>query len=610
MQVTGQAAGQVSFGNVRLDRFGSVVVLVLAHPPFNTLTSAVVQALMQAFEAVAQDASVSAVILRGEGRGFSAGAEIGEAGRGARRAELAALCRRVEGFSRPVIAALHGQALGAGLELALAAHYRMATTTAVLGLPEVGLGLLPGAGTTQRLPRLIGAEAALQLMLTGLHLRAPEALAIGLIDRMVTENLGEAALAMALEGLPARPTAVLMTGLRDMAGYQAAVARARAADKTNPLPAPARIIDCVEAAALLPFEAGLTVEAVAFDDLAASSQSHGLCHAFQAKHRALQLPAEVAGQTLPGLAAIGIWGAGDLAFDLARQSLTCGLRVALCDPDRARLADVLGRIAAAQEQEVAAGQSSEDDRDANWARLSSGQTVAALAGVDLILTAPGFEALPPDLAPHLAPDLLRNTPRAVMGAVLRGAGLTVPEASGGLAELAIGAGALPGQILALTALARRLNWRVVAVGPGGPVELGLRLALEAAEQHLVANGHAPEAIVLALDAFGFGMTGRTLPPMPRGGQALVQICLAALAAEGGRMLTDGRARRPGDIDAVALIAGLMPHWQGGPMYQADRRGLLVLRADLRKLPGDVFAVPQVLDDLISEGQKFADLDAG
>ncbi len=582
------------------------MVLVLAHPPLNTLTSAVVQGLVQALDGVAQDASVSAVIVRGEGRGFSAGADLREAGQGARRVELAALCRRVEGFARPVIAALHGSALGAGLELALAAQYRIATPTTLLGLPEVGLGLLPGAGTTQRLPRLVGAEAALQMLLTGLPLRAPEALALGLIDRVVSENLGEAALALALEGLPLRPTCVLMTGLRDMVGYQAAVARARAGQKDNPLPAPARIIDCVEAAALLPFETGLRVEATAFDDLAASPQAHGLGHAFQVERRALQLPAEVAGQTLPGLAAIGIWGAGDPAFDLARQALTKGLRVTLCDPDRARLVDVLGRIAAAQEQEVAAGQLTEDARDADWARLSSGQTAADLAGLDLILTGPGLAETGPDLPG----DLPAGVPHAVLGSVRRGAGLTVPEAAGGLAELAIGAGALPQEILWLSALSRRLSWRAVPVGPGGPLELGLRLALEAAEQHLITQGHAPEAIVAALGAAGLDLTHRTPPPMPRGGQALVQTCLAALAAEGGRMLTDGRARRPGDIDAVALISGLMPRWQGGPMYQADRRGLLVLRAELRKLDAAVFAVPQLLDDLIRDGRKLADLDAG
>lgn len=599
-------AGEVS-GYVRQDRIGSVVVLVLAHPPVNTLTGPVQQALLQALQAVEADPSVSAVILRGEGRVFSSGADIREAGQGARMAELSALCRKVETFSRPVIAALHGTAMGAGCELALAAHYRIANAATVLGLPEAGLGLLPGAGTTQRLPRLLGAQAALRLMLTGLPIRAPEALALGLIDRVVTENLGEAALAMAVEGLPPRPTSVLMTGLRDMVGYQAAVAAARLADQGNPLPAAGRIIDCVESAALLPFDMGLGVERAAFEDLAASPHAHGLRHAFVAERRALQVPAEVAGQGVPQLTFIGIVGASgaasDLAFDLALQALTRGLRVTLCDPDRPRLADTLSRIAAGQERAVAAGQMTEDVRDADWARVSSVRTPDGLAEVDLVLLAPDQGDV----------ELPAGVIAAVMGALPMGvgpmgAGLTVPEASGGLAELAIGPGATVDQVLRLVALARQMNWRVVPVGPGGPVELGLRLAFEAAEEALLAQGHAPETLAAALSAFGLGATRRALPPMPRGGMALVQVCLAALAAEGARMLADGRARRPCDIDAVALLSGLMPHWLGGPMFQADLRGLLVLRADLRKLTAAVFAVPQVLDDLISEGQKFADLD--
>jgi 3-hydroxyacyl-CoA dehydrogenase len=169
---------------------------VLAHPPVNTLTGPVQQALMAALDAVEADGTIAAVILRGEGRTFSAGADIREAGQGLRRAELAALCRRIEAFPRPVIAALHGTALGAGCEVALAAHYRIASAAAMLGLPEVGLGLLPGGGATQRLPRLVGAEVALQVMLGGAPLRAAEALVVGLVDRVVAENLGEAALAM------------------------------------------------------------------------------------------------------------------------------------------------------------------------------------------------------------------------------------------------------------------------------------------------------------------------------------------------------------------------------------------------------------------------------
>ncbi|MBI1173232.1 hypothetical protein GC209_17730 [bacterium] len=596
-------------GPVRLDRIGSVAVLVLAHPPVNTLVGPLVRALSEALDTVASDPEVDAVILRGEGRCFSAGADIREAGQVARMAELGALCRKVENLSKPVIAALHGSALGAGLELAMAAHYRIANAAAVLGLPEVGLGLLPAAGATQRLPRLVGAEPALRLLVGGLPLRAPEALALGLVDRVVTEGLGEAALAMAQEHLPTRPTAMLGVGLRDAVAYQAAVAAARAADRGNPLPAPARIIECVEAAALLPFEMGLVLEETAFADLAATPQAHGLHHAFVAERLALMPPVEIAGRSLPALTSLAIWGAEDPAADLALQALTAGLRVALCDPDRARLTAALSRIAAMQEQAVVAGQMTEDSRDAAWARLASDLSFAALheAGhvADLVLVSPGQSSL----------GLPAGVVAATMGAAAQGAGITVPEAPGGLAELAIGPGATLDQIGLLAALGRRLGWRVVTVGPGGPVELGLRLALDAAERHL-AQSVPPEAIAAALAAFGMGQGGgqgglRPQTAMPRGGRVLVQTCLAALAAEGARMLADGRARRPCDIDAVALVSGLMPRWQGGPMFQADQRGLLVLRADLRRIEGDpVFAVSPLLDDMIAESRRFADLNEG
>ena len=458
------------------------------------------------------------------------------------------------------------------------------------------MGLLPGAGATQRLPRLAGAEAALALMTVGLPIGAAEAATLGLVDRVVAEHLGEAALALAGEGVGPRPTSALP--LRDMARFQAAVVAARVADRGNPVPAPGRIIDCVEAAGLLPFDMGLALEQTAFDDLASSPPSIGLRHTMVIERLALQVPVEVAGRPLPGLTGIGIFGAEGAAADLALQAITAGLRVTLIEPDRARLASALGRIAAAQDISVVAGLISEDGRDADWARLSSSQSSENFAGLDLVLVAPGMDVT------HLDVTL----PVAAMGAAGTGAGLTVPDATGGLAELSIGPGASVEVILALTALARRLNWRVVTAGPGGPIELGLRLALEAAEAHLTRRGHAPDTLAAALAAYGMGPMVRDLPPMPQGGAALVQTCLAALGAEGARMLGDGRARRPCDIDAVAVLSGLMPRWQGGPMYQADQRGLLVLRADLQKHEGQVFAVPQVLEDLIFEGQKFAGLD--
>lgn len=477
----------------------------------------------------------------------------------------------------------------------MAAHYRIAHAAAQFGLPQVGLGLLPAAGGTQRLPRLVGAEQALRLMLTGAPIRAPEAMALGLVDRVVAENLGEAALAMAQENLKPRPTADLP--LRDMTGFQAAVTAARLADRGNPLTAPGRIIDCVEAAGLLPFAMGLALEETAFTDLAAAPQSLALRHAYTVERLALQIPVEVASQILPTLTTLGVLGASDSAVDLTLQAITAGLRVTLCEPDRVALTEALTRIAAGQELAVAAGAMSEDDRDADWARLSSGQTTESLTGLDLVLGAHGYDTS----------GLDPTTRFAVMGAALSGAGLTVPEGAGGLAELSIAPGAATDVIVRLLTLARWLNWPVVAAGPGGPIELGLRLALDAAEQHLLAQGHAADTLAASLAAYGMGPPTRPLPAMPRDGLALVHTCLAALAAEGARMLGDGRARRPCDIDAVALISGLMPAWQGGPMFYADQRGPLVLRADLRKLQGQVFAIPALLDDLIAEGQKFADL---
>lgn len=608
-------APKVGQALLRQERFGAVEVLVLANPPLNTLSPGLVAALMAALGRIAGDASARAVILRGEGRGFSSGADLQETGLLSARAALAELCLAIEGFDRPVIAALHGAVLGAGCELALACHYRVAHQSAGLGLPEVGLGLVPGAGSTQRLPRLIGAEQALRLLLTGLAVPAPEALALGLVDRVVPGALGEAALALAQEMPPPRPTCQLRQGLRDMGAWQAALAHARAVDHGSPLPAGARIIACVEAAALLPFDRGLLLEAAAFEDLAATPQARGLRHAILAERQALKPPVEVAGQSLPPIGHLGLWGAEEATVALALQALAAGLRVRLCDPDRARLTEGLRRIAAAQEQAVAQGSRSEEARDEDWARLSSGFGAGDLAGSDLILLARPPTDLPADLLANLPSDI----PQALIGALPAPPGslqaaLTLPEGASGLCELSLVPGAPPGLILPLLALGRRLAWRLVSAGPGGPIELGLRLALEAAETALAQDdptASVPQTLSSALLAYGFGPAGfgaASRPPqMPPGGLALAQACLAALAAEGARMLADGRARSAADIDTVALLSGLMPRWQGGPMFQADQRGLLVLRAELRKRAAPVFAPPPLLDDLISAGRSFADV---
>lgn len=580
-----------------MERVGAVAVLVLAHPPVNALSGAVREALAEGLAAAEADGSVTAIVIRGEGKGFSAGADIGEFGQGSKALDLGTLCRRIEDCSKPVIAALHGVALGGGLELALAAHYRIANASARLGLPEVTLGLLPGAGGTQRLPRLVGAEVALRMMLGGAPIGAAEALDIGLIDRVVDGGLTEAALALAAEGLAVRRSGQATAGLRDLAGYQAAVVAARMAQVGNHLPAAGKIVDCVQAAALLPLAQGLAAERMAFADLVGTPQATALRYAFFAERRAATPPPGVPVKGLPALASLGIWGADDAAADLAFQALSAGMPVVLATPDHPALVQALERIATRQEQALVAGLISEDQRDTDWARLTSSLLPDPMLDVGLVLCTPGSEELPLPVQAVIG---------AAQAAGSRAVGVTVPMA-GGLAELSIGPGAALDAAAQVMALARRLGWRVVFAGPGGPVELHLRQALALAEAALIAGGVPADLVAAALAAYGMGGAGSFLPLMPAGGDAVVTACLAALAAEGARMIADSRARRPVDIDAVALLSGLMPRWEGGPMYQADQRGLLVLRADLRTRAEPVFQPAQLIDDLIAEGLRFASL---
>ncbi|NBZ86148.1 enoyl-CoA hydratase-related protein [Stagnihabitans tardus] len=569
---------EASGGLVRVDRMGQVAVLVLTHPPANLWTQGMAAPMIAALDRIEADASVSAVILRGEGRGFSAGAPLETAL--TPDPDLARVCARIEACPKPVIAALHGMALGAGCALALAAHWRIAHEGAVIGLPELGLGLIPGAGTTQRLPRLIGAEQALRLMLEARPISAAEALALGLVDEVCTGVLGQAALAMAGRGLAPRRLSQMMP--RDLSRLPAVVEAARVQLGATPLPAAWKLVDCVEASGLLPFAMGLNMEEAALGDLIATPEAAGLVHALRAERLALAPPQ---GQPAPGVRTVGIWGATDVGAELALQAVRAGVEVVLVDADRGALTGTLASVVGALDAEVAAGRLTPEAREAAWGRMAAGQGDLP-EGLDLVFVPPGVEGG-------------TSAPEIVLGAASLGVGLTLGEGVGALSELSCGPGARAELVARARAFGQRLGWRVVSVGPGGPVELGLRLALEAAVEALsAAHGAAEVRGAFAAAGLGGGQGGTAAPAILRAG-------LAALAAEAARMLEDGRAARPCDIDAVAVLSGLMPRWLGGPLHQADRRGLLLLRADLRKLgPAPVFAVSPVIDRLIAEGGRF------
>ena len=589
---------------LRIGRVGPVLEIVLSHPPVNALGAGLRRALAEALDQ-AEAAPCGAVLIRAEGALFSAGADLmeGESAGGAPR--LGALCSRIEGMPCPVVVLLTGDALGGGAELALAAHLRLATEEARLGFPEVTLGLLPGAGGTQRLPRLLGAEPALDLMLPGRRIGAAEALALGFVDRVVTGDARAAALEaaqdLALRG-GGRRTGEERAGFRDVAAYRAAVAARREGLRGTRPSAADRIVDCVEAALLLPLEQGLAFEAAAFDDLSATSEARALRHLFRAERAARRLPRALEA-ALPGVAApqrLALWGAGAEAVAIARTGLQAGMTVVLADPSKPALVAALEEIAAAQEAAVKAGHMSAEARDADWARLLPAVGLARLGEGEVVLTTR------PDLALTVSRTVIALGVPGPKGAV----GLSlVPHAKGtALAEMALEGEVSVARAAQAVALGRRLGWTVVPVGAGGAVAVVLATALADAVAHLEARGVPRAVIAQGLALAGIAGEGRAGTPGPVE-EAVARRCFAALANAGARLIEAGTVRDAAVVDVIAVAAGIVARWTGGPMHRADQRGLMVLRRDLRvwaeEAPG-LFAPTPLLDRLISEGRGFLD----
>jgi len=373
---------------------GNVLVVSIDHPPVNALSVDVRQGLVEAIDAAQADPAVAAVLIVGAGRNFIAGADIREFGKPPLPPLLPTVCNRIEACTKPVVAALHGAALGGGLEIALAAHYRLAVRGAKLGLPEVQLGLLPGAGGTQRTPRLIGAVPALDLMLSGRHVRAEEALSLGLIDRLggTDDVLGEG-LAYARELLAAkagvRPTraATALAGAQIEASRVAIeAARKETAARSRGLFSPMKIIEAVEGALTLPFDEGLALERKLFVECLESPQRAGLVHAFFAEREVAKAP-ETKAATARAVATIGIVGGGTMGAGIAVAVLDAGLPVTMIERDDEALARGRGHIERVYDGLAAKGRIKPEAKVAALARFSGSTSYDALAHVDLVIEA-------------------------------------------------------------------------------------------------------------------------------------------------------------------------------------------------------------------------------
>ncbi|KVD88973.1 3-hydroxyacyl-CoA dehydrogenase [Burkholderia sp. ABCPW 14] len=379
-------------GTVTRERRDKVLVVTIDHPPVNALSAAVRRGLVDALDAADADAALAAVLIVGAGRNFIAGADIREFGKPPVPPLLPDVCNRIETSGKPVVVALHGATLGGGLEIALAAHYRIAVPGAKLGLPEVQLGLLPGAGGTQRTPRLIGAKAALDLMLSGRHASAEEALTLGLVDRLAhsDDTLAEG-LAYAQEllaaGAPVRRTRDAQ-GLADRAAAEAALdaARADVAKKSRGLFSPAKIVDAVAAALAQPIDEGLRTERRLFLECLDSPQRAGLVHAFFAEREAAKSP-ETRRGAARSIERIGVVGGGTMGAGIAVAALDAGLPVTMIERDDASLQRGRAHVEKVYAGLVAKGRMTPAAQAARLARFKGCTSYDALAQADVVIEA-------------------------------------------------------------------------------------------------------------------------------------------------------------------------------------------------------------------------------
>ncbi|MEZ0605244.1 3-hydroxyacyl-CoA dehydrogenase NAD-binding domain-containing protein [Paraburkholderia sp. IW21] len=371
---------------------GKVLLVTIDHAPVNALSADVRRGLLAAIDAADTDTAVEAVLIVGAGRNFIAGADIREFGKPPVPPSLPDVCNRIEACAKPVVAAIHGAALGGGLEVALAAHYRLAVEGAKLGLPEVQLGLLPGAGGTQRTPRLIGAQAALDLILSGRHVGAKEALALGLIDRLgSSDDLLAEGLAYVHELLGAhaqvrrtRDAAALSDSVASLAAV--AAARSETAKKSRGLFSPLKIVDAVEAAVEQPFEDGLRLERKLFLQCIDSPQRAGLIHAFFAEREVLKAP-ETRDAKSRALNTIGVVGGGTMGAGIAVAVLDAGLPVTMIERDDASLARGRAHIEKVYDGLIAKGRMSAEKKADVMTRWSGSTSYDAVARADLVIEA-------------------------------------------------------------------------------------------------------------------------------------------------------------------------------------------------------------------------------
>jgi 3-hydroxyacyl-CoA dehydrogenase len=377
-----------------LENHSNIAVLTLNSPPVNALSANVREGLHEGVKSAIEDSAVDAIVIICEGRTFIAGADITEFGQAPKGPSLYEVQDMIENSTKPVVAAIHGTALGGGLEVALTCHYRIAVPSAKCGLPEVNLGLLPGAGGTQRLPRIVGAAKALVMMTSGEHVPAEQCLTMGLVDEMAEEGkLLEGALSFAETIVSEKRPLVKVRDAEDkiaadkgndalFADFRKSIAR-----KTRGFLAPEYNIQCIEAAVNKPFDEGIKVEQELFMKLMTGTQSAAQRYMFFAQRQVTKIPDIEADTEVKDINSVGVIGAGTMGGGISMNFANVGIPVTIIEQSQERLDKGIGIIRKNYENSAAKGRITQAQVEERMNLIEGKTSIEALDSQDMIIEA-------------------------------------------------------------------------------------------------------------------------------------------------------------------------------------------------------------------------------
>jgi 3-hydroxyacyl-CoA dehydrogenase len=509
-----------------------IAVITIDNPPVNALSQDVADGIDAAVSRAQADAAVRGIVIAGAGRTFVAGADIKGLeelawGTGPGAPDMHASFKRLEAGPKPVVMALHGTVLGGGLELAMAGHYRVAVPGALMGQPEVNLGIIPGAEGTQRLPRLVGVEKAIEMCVTGKPIKAPEALAIGLVDQIIDGDLVSGAMQFARDaaarGTHPR-TSERTDKLPSLEALPAMVAAGKElAKKTRRnLEAPRAVVDAIEAAVTLPFDEGCVRERGIFADCAKSEQCKALIHVFFAERGASKVPGLPKDAAVAPVNTVAIIGAGTMGGGIAMACANAGINVVISDTGSEQLDAGLARIRSNYDTSMKRGRFTAEDVQQRLGRIRTEAGYSGVETADLVIEAV-FEnmALKKEIFQTLdaraKPEAILATNTSTLdidqiAAVTRrpdkvvGLHFFSPANVMRLLEIVRGSATSSSTLASALAIAKRLG-KVGVVAGNAPGFIGNRMMFpymyEA--QFLVEDGATPEQVDRALTDFGMAM---------------------------------------------------------------------------------------------------------